>query len=321
MTDPTLTRAQAEAVLARAGLGRPQPLGPGSAATFPDGGAYRIEIPSVETVEALDAVLQEAAARDVTVHRVSQGSGVMMLTDDEIGAMVAASRDAGVELCLFLGPRGTWDVGAQRDSTAGRLGPRARGHDQVWQSVADAQRACALGVRCLLVADEGVLWTLHTMRVAGELPAELRLKVSALTGPANPAAARVLEGLGADSLNVPSDLSLAQYAELRSATAAALDVYIEAPDDIGGFVRHYDAAEIVRCAAPVYLKFGLRHHPSIYPAGGHLRALIRDTAVERVRRARLSLDLLHRIGPAPRASEPGAAGMPAGRRFTDERES
>lgn len=311
-----LTRQAAEAAVRAAGIIDAGGGGGGGAArAFPGGGAFRVEIPSVESEDALEALLTAAQTSGVPVHRVSQGSGVMMLGDDEISSMLRMSADAGVELCLFLGPRGTWDVGAQRSSVAGSLGPRARGHDQLWQCVSEAQRACALGVRCLLVADEGVLWVLHRLRESGNLPADLRLKVSVLTGPANPAAARVLEGLGADSLNVPSDLSIQQFGELRAATPVAFDVYVEAPDDIGGFVRQYDAAEIIQVAAPVYLKFGLRHHPPLYPSGGHLAALVTTTAVERVRRARLALDLITRLGCKATASPVPAAGTPAGRRF------
>ena len=46
---------------------------------------------------------------------------------------------------------------------------------------------------------------------------------------------------------------------------APLDVYVEVPDDQGGFVRFYDVPEIVRLAAPVYVKLGLRNAPNIYP--------------------------------------------------------
>src|SRR6266511_953125 len=70
---------------------------PTSDKRFADGGQYRVEIPSVEGPAALRAVLDEAAARDVAVHRVSQGSGVMLQTDAEIrdmGARVAARRGA-----------------------------------------------------------------------------------------------------------------------------------------------------------------------------------------------------------------------------------
>jgi hypothetical protein len=81
-----------------------------------------------------------------------------------------------------------------------------------------------------------------------------------------------------------------------------LDVYVEAPDDLGGFVRHYDIPELVRVAAPVYLKFGLRNAPNIYPSGGHLAPLAASLGRERVRRARLGLDLLHRYAPEAVAS-------------------
>ena len=76
-----------------------------------------------------------------------------------------------------------------------------------------------------------------------------------------------------------------------------LDIYIEVPDDIGGFIRHYEIAEIVRVAAPVYLKFGLRNAPNIYPSGTHLEATAVALTRERLRRARLGLDLLRRLDP------------------------
>ena len=60
-----------------------------SDARFADGLRYRIEIPSVEGPKVFRAVLEEADARGVHVRRVSQGSGVMMLTDAEIGEMAA----------------------------------------------------------------------------------------------------------------------------------------------------------------------------------------------------------------------------------------
>ncbi|NEB79549.1 hypothetical protein G3I40_30670, partial [Streptomyces sp. SID14478] len=175
-------------------------------------------------------------------------------------------------------------------------GLRARGHDAVAGCVEDAVRATELGVTCLLVADEGVLWTLHRARVQGIIPADTTLKVSALVGPVNPASYAVFERLGADSLNVPSDLTLAHLTEIRRQSAAPMDMYVEAPDDLGGYIRMYEIAELVRRGAPLYLKFGLAKAPGIYPYGAHLRDLTLDTARERVRRGRLALDLLERHG-------------------------
>src|SRR5215207_3444472 len=101
-----------------------------STARFADGGAFRVEIPSVEGPEALAAVLGEAHARDVVIHRVSQGSGVAMLSDNEITDMQALAAEARVELCLFLGPRANWDTGASALSPSRGLGWRVRGASQ-----------------------------------------------------------------------------------------------------------------------------------------------------------------------------------------------
>ncbi|MCT4351628.1 hypothetical protein M5362_00585 [Streptomyces sp. Je 1-79] len=299
MTDapPSPPRRPGERALAALGLGAPA-LSPADTSphAFPDGGSWRTEVPSVEGPEALAAVLEESARLDVPVHRVSQGSGVWMLTDGEIAEMVRAAAERSVELCLFTGPRGTWDIGGSVRSDSRGGGLRARGHDAVAGCVEDAVRATELGVRCLLVADEGVLWTLHQARRHGVLPADTTLKVSALIGPVNPAAYAVHERLGADSVNVPSDLPLAHLTEIRRVSAAPMDMYIEAPDDLGGYVRMYEVAELIRRGAPLYLKFGLSKAPSLYPSGLHLRETVLATARERVRRGRLALDLLARHG-------------------------
>lgn len=310
MPPPTTSpspRPPGEPALEALGLGAPAPS-PADASrhVFPDGGRWRTEVPSVEGPEALDAVLKEAAQLDVPLHRISQGSGVWMLTDAEISEMVAATAEHGVELCLFTGPRGTWDTGASTRTASGGAGLRARGHDAVAGCVEDALRATELGVECLLVADEGVLWTLHRARATGIIPERTTLKVSALTGPVNPASYAVYERLGADSVNVPSDLTLAHLTEIRRVSGAPMDMYVEAPDDLGGYVRMYETAELIRRGAPLYLKFGLARAPGLYPSGHHLRETVLATARERVRRGRLVLDLLARHGADGAMSPPGA---------------
>jgi len=245
------------------------------------------------------AVVDEASKLDVPLHRISQGSGVMMLTDKEISTMVALGEESDVEVCLFLGPRGQWDIGAAAVSSSRGAGPRARGTDQLAQCLEEMRRAADLGVRNVLVADEGVLWAGHCLRAVGELPADFRFKVSVLIGPVNPVGVQVIAGLGGDSINVPSDLSIAQLSEIRSASPVSLDMYVESPDDMGGFVRLYDVPELIRVAAPIYLKFGLRNAPPIYPVGCHLLETAMATGRERVRRARLALDIVERLGAQP----------------------
>jgi hypothetical protein len=280
---------------------------PTSTGRFPDGAHYRIEIPSVEGPRALAAVIEEARKLSVTVHRVSQGSGILLLTDAEIGEMCGLGREARIEVCLFVGPRAGWDIGAQVVSSAGRnLGARLRGMDQVVYAAEDIRRACALGIRSVLVADEGLLFLVNEMKKAGELPPELVVKVSVQMGAANPISVRWMEQLGGTSYNVPTDLSLAQLAALRQATAMPFDVYVEAPDDFGGFVRHYETPEMIRVAAPIYVKLGLRNAPNIYPSGLHLEATAVATARERVHRAAIALDLVRRYFPEAQLSEGGA---------------
>lgn len=263
---------------------------------FADGLRYRIEIPSVEGPRVFEAVLDEAERRSVPVRRISQGSGVMMLNDAEIRGMAELGASARVEVSLFIGPRGAWDTGGQSLVTAA-AGGVARGAAGVEDSLAEVRRGVALGIRSFLVADLGVLARLGELKRQGDLPASLVLKTSVLLPCANPATARALEDLGATTINVSTDLSPSHLGELRAACSAPLDVYVEVPDDQGGFVRFYAVPEIVRLAAPVYVKLGLRNAPNIYPSGLHLEDLAVTLGRERVRRAELVLRLLEERAP------------------------
>jgi hypothetical protein len=283
---------------------------PTSDKRFPDGAQYRVEIPSTEGPRALEAVVDEAERLDVRVHRVSQGSGVFMLSDAELDEMAQLAVAATVEVSLFARPNAGWDTSAQARATAGAaLAPAIRGGDQLVHALEDARRAAAHGFRSVLIADVGLLASFDAMRKAGELPPEMQAKVSVMLPAANPSSARVLVDLGADTLNLPTDLSLAQIAAIRAAVDVPIDFYVEAPDNLGGFVRIYEVPEIVRVAAPVYVKFGLRNAPDVYPSGSHLDATIVALSRERVRRARLGLELLERELPDAATSELGAAGL------------
>lgn len=268
---------------------------PTSATRFPDGSAFHVEIPSVEGPAAMEAVIDEAATRDVPVHRISQGSGIWMLTDEEILRMVELGRAHDIEVCLFVGPRAGWDTGAQAGSPGGAIvSGSLRGADQLAYGIQEVVRGCELGLRSVLVSDLGQLAVLGKLKSRGDLPSDLVLKVSASLPVSNPAGAQLLEELGASSLNVAVDLSLPTLAAIRAAVSIPLDLYIESSDDFGGMMRYYEIPEIVRIAAPVHLKFAVRNSPSLYPVGGHLAGVLEATARERVRRAALGLGMLRR---------------------------
>ena len=269
---------------------------PDSAGRFPDGSRYKVEIPSCDGPAVMEAVLDEAAARGVRIDRISQGSGVMMLTDAEIEQMVALGADHDIEVCLFLGPRSAWDIGGQAKVSAA-VGAAARGNAAVAASLCDAERAVRLGVRSLLVGDLGVLQLLGRMKHDGRMPEDLVLKTSVLMPLSNGPTAALYEQVGATSLNISTDLTVAQIAEIRAATTVPIDMYVEVPDDQGGAVRFYDVPEVVRVAAPVYLKLGLRNAPNIYPVGAHIGVTAQNLGRERVRRAELVLRLLSELAP------------------------
>src|ERR671935_1808571 len=283
---------------------------PPSTKGFPDGAAYRVEIPSTEGPRALEAVLEEAKRLDVTVHRVSQGSGVFLLTDEELDAVVRTAAGVGVEVSLFARPGAGWGTSAMARARSGAVvAASARGQEQLVAALEDARRAAEHGFRSVLISDLGVLSMFSAIRETGELPADMQAKISVMLPAANAASARVLEDLRANTLNLPTDLTLAQIAAIRAAVDIPLDVYVEAPDNVGGFVRLHEIPELIRVAAPVYVKFGLRNAPDVYPAGTHLEATTVALSRERVRRARLGLDLLARSGYEPTTSELGARGL------------
>ena len=106
----------------------------------------------------MQAVLDEARDRHLTVDRVSQGSGIFMLSHAEINQMLELGSAANTEVCLFVGPRASWDIGKQPVSSAGSVAsPTLRGADQVRYALEDVRQATEIGLRSILVGDVGLL--------------------------------------------------------------------------------------------------------------------------------------------------------------------
>jgi len=285
-------------------------LPPASAVRFPDGAHFRVEIPSVEGPGVLRAVLDEAATRGVTVNRVSQGSGAMLHTVRELQEMSRIGSDAGLEISLFIGPREEWGINAMsRAKDGGAVAAGARGLRMLRYSIEDVLRAIDAGIRGFLVADIGLLKILGEAQRDGQIPADVVWKVSVMLAPTNPATIQLFDELGAGTINLPTDLSLAELAEMRSVTNLPLDLYLEAPDNLGGVVRGEQIADIGTVSAPLYAKFGLRNSRGLYPSGLHLQHDAELIAREKVRRAQISLEWLERSGVALVQSAPGAPGL------------
>lgn len=230
---------------------------PTSEARFPDGAAYRIEVPTVNTAEAAAALLESSDKAGIAINRVTETYGMFRHTRDELKEYCRLCHDYGAELMLSVGPRATYDTGATVLSPQGvRISYRLRGMDQVLRAIEDIKRGIDLGCRGFLIYDEGMLWVVNQMRKDGKLPSDIIFKTSAHLGHCNPASVKLLESLGADSINPVRDLQLPMIAALRAAITTPLDVHTDNPPGSGGFIRVYEAPEIVRVAAPVHCKTG-----------------------------------------------------------------
>ncbi len=176
-------------------------------------------------------------------------------------------------------------------------------------AIEDVARAAEAGIRSFLVADTGLLILLRDMQAAGELPPTCGWKISVAMAPSNPAALVVLAGLGATTINIPSDITTAELAEMRAATPLPIDLYLESPDSLGGVVRGNEMADLVAVGAPLYAKFGLRNSRPLYPAGDHLVEEAIAIARTKVARAAVALEWVERLDPGLVQSGPGAEGL------------
>ena len=230
---------------------------PSSTKRFPDGAAFRIECPTVNSSETVAALLDTATSTGVTINRITETFGMFRHTATEIKEYCKLCNQYGCELLLSVGPRATYDTGATVLSAQGaRIGYRLRGMEQVLRGIEDVKRGYDLGVRGFLIYDEGMLWLAGQMRKDGALPKEIIFKTSAHLGQCNPCSFKLLESLGADSINPVRDLQIPMIAALRQAIKTPLDIHTDNPPGSGGFIRAYEAPEIVRVAAPLHCKTG-----------------------------------------------------------------
>jgi antitoxin component HigA of HigAB toxin-antitoxin module len=232
---------------------------PTSEKRFPDGAQYRVEVPTVNSVETLRKVFETAEKYGVTINRIDETYGIMRYTDEEIEEYVEICKEFKAELNFSVGPRAAYDLSPQRATgtpEGARVGYRLRGMDQVVRAIEDVKRAIELGVRGILVYDEGLLWLLNQMKKDEVIPRDVVFKLSAHCGHGNPVSFKVLEMLGADSINPVRDLTLPMISAIRQAVNVPIDIHVDNPKSTGGMIRTYEAPEMVRIGAPIHLKTG-----------------------------------------------------------------
>lgn len=259
---------------------------PTSKKRFPDGAQYRFEVPGIQGPAAMESLLESLDGYGIAIHRVTQTKGIMTLLDSEIERMVELASEYRVQLVLAIGPRATTDTSATAKTEEGkRIGYRLRGQEQIVRAIEEVKRASSLGVRGFLIYDEGCLWVLNEARKAGEIPSDCHFKMSAHAGISNPCSAKLMESIGLDSINPVRDIQLQMLSAMRQAVDVPIDIHTENPASSGGFIRHYEVPEMIRIAAPIYLKTG----GSI--AGTHSW----DTTVEQARQRAKQVSLVKRV--------------------------
>ena len=274
---------------------------PTSAKRFPDGAQYRFEVPGIQGPGPMRALLDQLDEYGVAVHRVTQTKGVMALLDSEIEQMASLASERGTQLVLAIGPRATTDTSASAKTEEGkRIGYRLRGQEQIVRAIEEVKRASRLGVRGFLVYDEGCLWVLNEARKGGAIPTDCHFKMSAHAGISNPCSARLMESIGLDSINPVRDIQLQMLAAMRQAIDVPIDIHTENPASSGGFIRHYEVPEMIRVAAPIYLKTG----GSV--AGTHSWDTTADQARQRAKQVALVQRVIDSYYPEAVASPAGS---------------
>ena len=277
--------------------------------SFPDGAHWRIEIAGVERASTMEAMIDEAQKRNVTVHRVVATVGGSTYCDfDELKAMARMARDEQIEVVMAVGHRKAWDPGSKEAATPEGVmqGMRLRGSDNVSYHIADMMRNIEAGIRGFLVYDEGVLSIVNKMRDEGLIPRDTVFKYSVFGGQCSAAGAKLVQSLGANSMNPLSDVSLPILSSIRKAVDMPLDVYVIIVDAFGGMYRAYEAPEIARVAAPIYFKIEPGTSEGDIYKPWAFESFHQELIREKVKMAQVIQELMTRHAPQLKTSDKGA---------------
>jgi len=285
---------------------------PSSEMTFADGASWRIEIAGVERASTMEALLEEASGRGLPIHRIIGTVGGSIYCDfNELKAIATMAREEKIEAVMTIGHRKAWDPGARESTTSegAMQGFRLRGSDNISYFIADLMRNVEAGFRAFLVYDEGVLQLLNAMRTEGLIPKETIFKFSVFGGYCSAAGAKLIESLGADSMNPSSDVSLPILAGMRRAVKIPLDVYVSVVDSFGGMYRIYEAPEIARVASPCYFKFEPGASESEIYKPWVSEAWHQEFIREKIKMAAIVSEIMERHAPELKTSAKGPADL------------
>jgi len=217
---------------------------PTSAARFPDGAHFRIELLPT-TLKEYEKLFSLCDDHDFVCNKITDVRGAMFDTDEEIIKKCEMCRERGVELVMSPGAGEIYsDISHQM-----------AGMDMLVRTIADMMRAIELGCRGFLLYDEGAMLVCSRLRQEKLIPPEITFKISADISVSNPLAFKFWiekAELGSkDSINPVRDLTLPMLAAMRAVSGQPMDIHAYWSTSIS---RTLDTPEIVRVAAPVYFK-------------------------------------------------------------------
>lgn len=280
-----------------------------SGKAFADGANFRIEIAGVERATTMASMIKEAERRNIVIHRAIAAVGGSTYCDAaELRDMAQMAKDAHIEVIMTVGHRKGWDTGAKEMATSeGQMqGFRLRGSDNISFHIADIMRNIDAGFRGFLVYDEGVLFILNKMREQGLIPKETIFKFSVFGGYCSAAGAKVIESMGANSLNPISDVSRPILSSIRKAVDIPLDIYTIIVNSFGGNFRGYECPEIAKVASPCYFKF----EPGTAEGDIYMPWITEEWHAgfikEKVKIASIVMELMERHAPEMKTSPKGA---------------
>lgn len=285
---------------------------PTSDKTFPDGANYRIEIAGVERATTMEAMINEARKRSIEIHRAIATVGGSTFCDlQELRDMAQMAHDEKIEVIVSVGHRKAWDAGSKEAANYEGMmqGFRLRGSDNISYWIADMIRTIEAGFRGFLVYDEGLLFILNRMRAEGFIPKETIFKFSVFGGHCSAAGAKLIESLGADTMNPSSDVSLPILAGIRKTVNMPLDIYMIIVDSFGGTFRAYEAPEIARVASPCYFKFEPGTSEAEIYKPWISESWHSEFIKEKVKIASIVHEIMHRHAPSIKSSAKGASDL------------
>lgn len=285
---------------------------PTSYRKFPDGCQVRIEISGGEGLKVFEAITDEASDLDVIVHKIIAfvGGGTDR-TEEELIQCAELAQKNKIEVIVVPEPRPTGDIGRQAATPEGIIsGLRLRGMDMVREYVADMRKYIKIGYRGFLVWDEGVLRELSKMRSRPdipEIPEDITFKVSIFAGHANPLGVKLLEEIGANTVNPVADLTLPQLAAIRQAVKIPIDVHVWLWKSMGGYNQLFKVGELGKVVAPVYLK--IEPGPGFDMYTSWSEAALAELGRKKVRFARNLIDIIEDNYPEVKVSGRGPADL------------